>query len=172
MNPLFLKCLILGVLAIFAFRYYRKAQKTPTDDKTFGWDHVVFLVLMIYVTLVASRLPYVSVLTDTCIEAIDFVSKSVADKFNKQQLNLPTSVAPSGSPNDYIVWVDRNTVKPAPGLTLQAGWSVSWITKDRTQHGRILADTAVPADIEVYFDPLPTNTGAVTPPSVPVVGRP
>ena len=101
---------------------------------------------------------YVSVVTKTIAEGMDFVSKSIADKINSQSSGTASTAAPGvtlpiGRPSDFVEWVSRTQIQPKAGASLPAGWRISYT--DGTNFGVIqgVVDVDAAKTINVYWDP-------------------
>lgn len=184
MDPMFVKVVILVGLAILCWRLGVAARTSTPAANVFGGFYTAFVIVLIFLVLVLSKMKYVSALTDTCVEGVDFVSTSIASKFNKHATTSATGTTggatsaatpvPTGNPNDYIEWVDHTHVQPKPGATLPADWSVTILPADANKRQRVMAPIEVPDEpLTVYFDPDPAKLPAAKSfGQVAVTGRP
>lgn len=186
MDPIFVKVVILVALGIVCWRLGAAAMNSTPAANVFGGYYTAFTIVLIFMVLVLSKMQYVSVLTDTCVEVVDFVATSVANKFNKHATSSATGATgassaatpvPAGSPNDYIEWTDNLHVQPKAGAASLNGWTVTVIPVDPApakvdSRQRVITQiTVLPEPYNVYFDPDP-SWGIRGTPAVPTTGRP
>lgn len=145
-----------GGIVMVWFGYNARCSKP--DEKHFGGWYIAFIVMFAFYLLAISKLPYVSALTDTLAESVDFASTSIADKINSHSSGTASTAAPGvtlpvGRPSDFVEWVSPTQIQPKAGASLPAGWRISYT--DGTKFGVIqgVVDVDAAKTINVYWDP-------------------
>jgi len=159
-TPGFVKFALMLAAFVVVFSLGKAARRSTPDNTHFGAFYNWFVIALVLFVLAISEMPYVSVITKTFAESIDFVSVSIADKFNKQKplitaapTTLPGVVLPTTRPTDFVEWVSTTQIQPKAGATLPFGWRVSY--SDGTAFGVVDKPISVDAakTISVYWDP-------------------
>lgn len=143
--------LVLLVITIVSYRYAISGESKGGELKG---AHFFFPIVALVTALWWSELPGIQDFLPGCMSKFRGIVGGMAVPKDAAATTTVTGL-PTGSPADYVEWVDKTHLQPKTGApVLPTGWRVA-VTNDSTKPGTVV-DKAIEVtytDVWVFFDP-------------------
>lgn len=162
------------LLTLLTIIFFVAARTTTSAAGQFGWLYGLFTTFLVVTVLYWGYFPGLEKGPQMVKQVYLNVLRGVVAQ-STNGTSAQTIAQPSGSPTDYVEWMDHDHVQLQKSANpLPVGWYVA-VTSDKNQTGeRVIGPVRVAeGEVWVYFDPdTKIYPGALTSPAASLPNRP